>query len=108
MSALYTRCCPLSFTGGKPNEWFLRVIFTSIIMTKERYNKGDAYEDDIFNIMKEKKLLLHGAKRAGASNKGDVQFIHRGKIFNLEIKNVWTTDFGQKRLIWSKPVLFLL
>ena len=32
----------------------------------------------------------------------EVQFVHNGKIFNLEIKNVWTTDFGQKRLSWSE------
>lgn len=71
-------------------------------MTKERYNKGDAYEDDVFRILTEKKLLPENCKRGGASNKCDVQFIHNGKTFQVEVKNVWSTDFGQKRLSWSK------
>ena len=67
------------------------------------YNDGDSYEAQIFEILRDKGVLKHGEKRAGAAgNKSDAVFVHNGKEYNLEIKRNETADFGQKYLRWEK------
>ncbi|MEM2914882.1 MAG: hypothetical protein QXH91_05745 [Candidatus Bathyarchaeia archaeon] len=70
-------------------------------MTRVPYNKGDAYENNIFRILKAKGLLVAGAKRAGAGGGADVVFLHKGKSYKLEIKLDKGVDYGQKMLVWS-------
>ncbi|MCX6701724.1 MAG: hypothetical protein NTX96_00825 [Candidatus Zambryskibacteria bacterium] len=72
------------------------------IQTKTPYNKGDAYEDKIYNLMKTSSILSMGCKRAGAGTGQDSQFTHKGKDYNLEIKLDLLADYGQKMFMWSK------
>ena len=63
------------------------------------YNTGDTYEEKIFNICKDKKILPEGSSRAGAAgNKADIIFIHNQKNISLEVKNSMNPDYGQKKL----------
>lgn len=64
------------------------------------YNKGDAYEDEICNICKHRKITPREFKRGGAGNGPDVIFYHRGNIYNLEAKNGLSADYGQRMLTW--------
>ena len=74
-----------------------------IILVLVGYNKGDSYEAQIFEILRDKGVLKQGEKRAGAAgNKSDAVFVHNGKEYNLEIKKDETADFGQKYLRWEK------
>lgn len=77
------------------------------------YNTGDTYEEKIFNICKEFGITPPGTSRAGAAaNKADVEFLHLGKAYKLEVKNNKNPDYGQKRIhldvslstwFWAKP-----
>lgn len=76
------------------------------------YNTGDTYEEKIFEICKKKGITPVGSTRAGASNKADVEFLHLGKTYKLEVKNNMNPDYGQKRIhldvsrnvwFWAKP-----
>jgi hypothetical protein len=73
------------------------------------YNKGDKYEDKIFNICKEKGIIALDSHRAGASNKSDIVASHNGLSLGIEVKSAGA-DYGQKYLEyqdgkwnWSKP-----
>jgi hypothetical protein len=66
------------------------------------YNKGDKYEDKITKILINKQLLSKDYKRAGASDKTDIDFIFDKKNFNIEIKADENADYGQKYLKWNK------
>lgn len=70
-------------------------------MKKGSYNKGDAYEDKIFCILKRKKFLPPNTRRAGAGTGADMPFIHKGKVFILEVKKDKAADYGQKMLKWN-------
>ena len=71
-------------------------------MTKVPYNKGDAYEANIFKMLESLGLIPEGTKRAGAGAGADMPFLHNGKIFNLEVKKDLQADFGQKYFKWNK------
>ena len=71
------------------------------------YNKGDKYEDKITNILINKKFLPKNYKRAGASNRSDVEIIYKKKNIKIEVKNKDKgADYGQKELKWSKEKKF--
>lgn len=71
------------------------------------YNKGDEYEDKITKILIEKKILPQNFKRAGASNRSDIEIKYKNKIIFIEIKNKNKgADYGQKELKWSKEKKF--
>jgi len=65
------------------------------------YNKGDTYEDTIFNIAKKNHLLSKESKRAGASNKADLEIIIKNKKIKIEIKADENADYGQKAIKWT-------
>ena len=77
------------------------------------YNTGDTYEEKIFEICKKKGITPPGSTRAGAAaNKADVEFVHQGTTYKLEVKNSANPDYGQKRIhfdamnkvwVWAKP-----
>jgi len=69
------------------------------------YNKGDTYEEKIFDIFKNKGLLKPGTLRAGAGGKPDIMFLHNGKEYNLEAKENQGADYGQKYLKWENDKL---
>jgi len=63
------------------------------------YNTGDTYEEIIFDICQNKGITPPGSTRAGASaKKADVEFIHQGATYKLEIKNKMNPDYGQRIL----------
>ena len=68
----------------------------------EGYNKGDIYEDKITKILINKKYLSRDYKRAGATDKADVEIKCKGKKIKIEIKADLNADFGQKSCKWSK------
>ena len=69
---------------------------------KKPYNKGDAYEEKIFQICEKKKILAPNFNRAGASGKSDIQILHKGAVYNIEVKADQNADYGQKYLTWHK------
>jgi len=63
------------------------------------YNTGDTYEEKIFNICQTKGIIPPGSTRAGASaNQADIEFIHLGNKYKLEVKNNQNPDYGQRRV----------
>ena len=62
-------------------------------------NKGHKYEKKIVQILKNKGLMPNETSGAGSGPGTDAVFIHRGKEFSIEIKNLPAAEFGQKRLI---------
>lgn len=63
------------------------------------YNKGDTYEEHIFNCCDELKILPPTFSRAGAAaDKPDIKFMHQGKEYNLEVKDFTNPDYGQRRI----------
>jgi len=63
------------------------------------YNTGDTYEEKIFDICQKKGITPVGSTRAGASaNKADVEFVHLGITYKLEVKNKKQPDYGQRRI----------
>ncbi len=69
---------------------------------KKPYNKGDAYEDKIVELMRLRLILPNTFIRAGAGGGKDALFIHNGKEYSLEIKNGLGADYGQKMLTWNE------
>ncbi len=58
-------------------------------------NKGHRYEKKIAEIMKEKQVQL-SKEPAGSSDGADLEFVHLGKQYSLEMKeNVIKPDWGQ-------------
>ncbi|WP_413164288.1 hypothetical protein ACL6C3_00360 [Capilliphycus salinus ALCB114379] len=68
------------------------------------YNKGDAYEQLIFNILQQKGFLSPNATRAGAGTGVDIKFLHNSGEHNLEVKLDLNADYGQKMLRWDDGV----
>jgi hypothetical protein len=69
------------------------------------YNKGDSYEEKIFDILNAKNLIVVGSSRGGAGNKADIEFLHNGlPNNNLEVKLNLKADFGQKMLEWENGI----
>jgi len=78
-------------------------------------NKGDAYEEKIFNICKQKKIIKPGSSRAGAGSGADLVIFRKGNEINIEVKFIKSSlkdaDWGQKYLdyrerdgwFWSNP-----
>jgi len=64
-------------------------------------NKGDAYEEKIYEICKQNKIIPEGFQRGGAGNAADIIFIHKNKEHRLEVKNGLGADFGQRTLKWK-------
>ncbi len=57
------------------------------------YNKGDAYEQVIFNILQHKGFLSPNATRAGAGTGVDIKFLHNSGEHNLEVKLDLKADY---------------
>mgnify|MGYP001280347025 CR=1 FL=1 len=68
------------------------------------FNKGDKYEDKITNILIDKEILPNDYKRAGASDKADIEINFKGKKIKIEVKGEkkLNPDFGQVSLSWNK------
>ena len=54
---------------------------------KKPYNKGDAYEDKITNILIGKNILPKEYKRAGASDQPDIEIVFDKKKFPFSSYN---------------------
>lgn len=65
------------------------------------YNKGDTYEEKIFEICVKRGIVPKNFKRGGAGNSPDIEFIHRGTTNTLEVKADTKADYGQKTLRWK-------
>lgn len=68
------------------------------------FNKGDTYEEKIFQICKKNGIVPENSKRAGASgSKADLTFIHQSIQYKLEIKDELDSnaDYGQRRIHFS-------
>lgn len=68
------------------------------------YNKGDSYEEKIFQVLQEKNVLSPEVKRGGSSNKPDLIFLHQSRSSSLEVKLDLKADYGQKMLKWEEGV----
>ncbi len=68
------------------------------------YNKGDEYENTIFDILTEKKLIAPNSTRGGAGNQPDIKFLYNSQENNLEVKLDLSADYGQKMLKWSDGI----
>lgn len=74
------------------------------------YNKGDAYEEEIFQICANKKIIKPGSNRAGAGSAADLVILKKGNEINIEVKYK-SADWGQKYLdyrdeggwFWENP-----
>jgi hypothetical protein len=64
------------------------------------YNRGDTYEEHIYEISKNQGIIPPGSSRAGAAaNAPDLLFRHLGNDYKLEIKhNITNPDYGQRRV----------
>jgi hypothetical protein len=68
------------------------------------YNKGDEYENTIFDILTAKGLIAPNSTRGGAGNQPDINFLHNRKENNLEVKLDLSADYGQKMLNWNDGI----
>jgi hypothetical protein len=68
------------------------------------YNKGDNYEQGIFDLLTSKGLIVIGSTRGGAGNLTDIKFIHNNQECNLEVKLDLEADYGQKMLRWDDGI----
>ena len=68
------------------------------------YNKGDNYEQKIFERLIAKGLIVLGSTRGGASNSTDIKFLHNLQETNLEVKLDLEADYGQKMLRWNNGI----
>jgi len=68
------------------------------------YNKGDNYEQTIFEILATRRLVTLNSIRGGASNSVDIKFLHSSGEYNLEVKLDLGADFGQKMLKWDSGI----
>ena len=62
-------------------------------------NKGHKYEKKIVEILQNKGLMPSEISGAGSGPGVDAFFIHKGKQYSVEVKNLPAAEFGQKRLI---------
>jgi hypothetical protein len=61
-------------------------------------NKGNAYEEKIFNICNSKSLIFPQTQRAGGGNSADIKLQNKnGELINIEVKS-HGADYGQKKL----------
>ncbi|OIP70539.1 MAG: hypothetical protein AUK43_08825 [Oscillatoriales cyanobacterium CG2_30_40_61] len=91
----------------KQNYYILKssVSFSWALMTSG-YNKGDIYEQKIFEILQNRNLLSPNSNRAGAGGGADLKFIHLSQEYNLEVKLDLKADYGQKTLGWKEGIWF--
>ena len=68
------------------------------------YNKGDNYEQNIFDLLTSKGLIATGTSRGGAGNLTDIKFLHNSQQYNLEVKLDLGADYGQKMLRWNDGI----
>jgi hypothetical protein len=68
------------------------------------YNKGDNYEQNIFDLLTAKGLIAIGSNRGGAGNATDIKFLHNFQEYNLEVKLDLGADYGQKMLRWNDGI----
>jgi hypothetical protein len=68
------------------------------------YNKGDNYEQNIFDLLTAKGLIAIGSTRGGAGNATDIKFLHNFQEYNLEVKLDLEADYGQKMLRWNDGI----
>jgi hypothetical protein len=68
------------------------------------YNKGDNYEQNIFDLLTSKGLIAIGSARGGAGNATDIKFLHNFQEYNLEVKLDLEADYGQKMLKWDNGI----
>ncbi len=68
------------------------------------YNKGDNYEQNIFDLLTAKGLIATGSTRGGAGNATDIKFLHNFQEYNLEVKLDLEADYGQKMLRWNNGI----
>ena len=68
------------------------------------YNKGDNYEQSIFDLLTSKGLIVIGSTRGGAGNLTDIKFVHNNQECNLEVKLDLEADYGQKMLRWDDGI----
>jgi hypothetical protein len=68
------------------------------------YNKGDNYEQKIFDLLTAKGLIATGSTRGGAGNATDIKFLHDSQEYNLEVKLDLEADYGQKMLRWENGI----
>jgi hypothetical protein len=68
------------------------------------YNKGDNYEQNIFDLLTSKGLIAIGSARGGAGNATDIKFLHDFQEYNLEVKLDLEADYGQKMLKWDNGI----
>jgi hypothetical protein len=68
------------------------------------YNRGDRYENEIFEILTAKNLVAIDTKRGGAGNLADIQILYNSQIVNLEVKADTEADYGQKMLKWENGI----
>lgn len=68
------------------------------------YNKGDNYEQSIFDLLTSRGLIATGSTRGGAGSAVDIKFLHNFKEYNLEVKLDLEADYGQKMLKWDNGI----
>jgi len=68
------------------------------------YNKGDNYEQNIFDLLNERGLIYPNSTRGGAGNSADIKFLSNLQKNNLEVKLDLEADYGQKMLKWNNGV----
>jgi hypothetical protein len=68
------------------------------------YNKGDNYEQSIFDLLTSKGLIVIGSTRGGAGNLTDIKFLFDFQECNLEVKLDLDADYGQKMLRWDNGI----
>ena len=68
------------------------------------YNKGDNYEQNIFDLLTSKGIIAIGSTRGGAGNSTDIKFLHNFQQCNLEVKLDLEADYGQKMLRWNDGI----
>lgn len=68
------------------------------------YNKGDNYEQNIFDLLSLKGLIATGSTRGGAGNATDIKFLYNSQEYNLEVKLDLEADYGQKMLRWDDGI----
>ena len=63
----------------------LAVIYCEKIMG---YNKGDTYEQEIFERLAAKNLIVIDSTRGGSGNLADIKFLHNFQEINLEVNQI--------------------
>jgi hypothetical protein len=73
------------------------------------YNKGDTYEEKIFDICKDRKAVYPGTERAGAGTGADICLSHKKKKVRVEVKSKGADwggkylDFASGSWFWQNP-----